>query len=67
VTSPGPERYHLALTVDGRPVAHGWWASEAVARDRHTEWVGDWGRPGARVVLVDTVAGETLTTWPDED
>lgn len=58
------ERYHLTIT--GRVSAQGWWGSEKVARAKFTEWVGDWGRPGARVTLVDEETGETLTTWPDE-
>lgn len=49
----------------GRAIAQGWWGNEAVARDKFTEWVRDWGRPGARVTLVDEDTGETLTTWPD--
>lgn len=59
-----PERYHLTLTSAGRPVAQGWWGSEAVARAKHREWVGDWGRPGVTVTLVDEETGETLTVWP---
>lgn len=58
-------RYHLTLTSAGAAVAHGWWGSETVARGKFTEWVGDWGRPGARITLVDEETGETLTTWPD--
>lgn len=61
-----PERYHLTLTAAGRTVAQGWWGSEVVARGKFTEWVGDWGRDGARVTLVDEETGETLTTWPEE-
>jgi hypothetical protein len=61
-----PGRYHLTLTRDGRPAMHGWWDREAVARAKFTEWVGDWGRPGASVTLVDEDTGVTLTTWPDE-
>jgi hypothetical protein len=61
-----PERYHLTLTSAGRPSMHGWWGSEAVARDKFTTWVGDWGRPGARITLVDEEAGTVLTTWTDE-
>lgn len=60
-----PERYHLVLAAAGRPVAQGWWKSEAVARGKFTEWVGDWGRPGARVTLTDEDTGETLTEWPE--
>ena len=57
-------RYHLTLT--GRVAAQGWWGSEAIARGKFTEWVGDWGRPGARVTLVDEETGTVLTTWPEE-
>ena len=59
-----PERYHLTLFAGGRPIAHGWWADEAAARAKFREWVGDWGKPGARVVLVDEETGETLAQWP---
>ena len=60
-----PERFHLVLTAGGRPVAQGWWKSEAVARGKFTEWVGDWGRPGARVTLTDEDTGSVLTEWPE--
>lgn len=61
------QRYHLTLSSGGRPVAHGWWASEAVARAQFATWIGSWGElPEARVTLVDEEAGETLTTWPAE-
>jgi hypothetical protein len=62
-----PERYHLTLTATGRPVQHGWWASEATARRKFTSWIGSWGElPGARIFLVDEETDETLTAWPDE-
>jgi hypothetical protein len=61
-----PARYHLTLTSDGRPAMHGWWGSEAVAREKFTKWVGDCRLPDATVTLVDEDTGETLTTWPDE-
>lgn len=60
------DRFHLTLTADGRPVAHGWWADEATARRRFTEWVGEHGRPGVRVTLVDETTGAVLTVWPEE-
>ena len=62
VNSNQPGRYHL--TVTGRVAAQGWWGSEAVARGKFKEWVGDWGRPGASVTLVDEETGETLDDWP---
>jgi hypothetical protein len=61
-----PDRYHVTLTSDGRPAMHGWWGSESVARRKVTAWIGHWGRPGARITLVDEDTGATLTTWPDE-
>ncbi|OIJ66079.1 hypothetical protein [Streptomyces mangrovisoli] len=61
-------RFHLLLTVSGRPVMHGWWGSETVARGQFAVWVGGWGRPGSQITLTD---GETsdgpgvlLTQWP---
>jgi hypothetical protein len=60
-----PARFHLVLAVAGRPVAQGWWASEATARGKFATWVGEWGRPGARVTLVDEDTGTLLTEWPE--
>ncbi|MEU0061067.1 hypothetical protein [Streptomyces sp. NPDC006334] len=58
------QRYHLLLTVDGRPVLHGWWASEATGRDQFQQIVGRHGRPGVRVTLTDEETSTTLTSWP---
>jgi hypothetical protein len=44
---------------------HGWWGSEATARAKFTRWVGDWGRDGVRIDLVDEETGRTLETWPE--
>ena len=57
-------RYHLTLTLDGQPAMHGWWASEKTARRQFTAWIGERGRPGARIVLIDEETGETLAAWP---
>ena len=63
-----PGRYHLTLTVGGRPMMHGWWDDEAVARDRFRDWIGERGSmPGARVALVDEETGEPLDSWPSLD
>jgi hypothetical protein len=61
-----PSRYHLTLTSEGRPAMQGWWGSEAVAREKFTEWVGGWRLPNATVTLVDEDTGTVLTTWTDE-
>ncbi|MER5584138.1 hypothetical protein ABT090_21200 [Streptomyces asoensis] len=59
------DRYHLTLTSTGRPVMHGWWASEAVARSQYATWIGSWGElPDARIQLDDEETGETVTSWP---
>jgi hypothetical protein len=61
-----PQRFHLTLTSAGRPVAHGWWASEVTARGKFRDWVGEHGAlPDARVTLVDEAAGAMLTIWPE--
>jgi hypothetical protein len=61
------DRYHLLLTLDGRPAMQGWWTSEATARRQFTSWVGERGSmPGVRITLVDEETGETLETWPEE-
>ncbi|MET9445456.1 hypothetical protein [Streptomyces sp. NPDC006610] len=59
-----PSRYYVLLTIDGRPVLHGWWGSEATARSKVSGLIGDYGRPGVRVTLTDEATGETLTEWP---
>lgn len=60
------QRYHLLLAIDGRNVQHGWWGAEQVARRKFASWIGEHGRPGARVALVDEETGETLTEWPEK-
>jgi hypothetical protein len=62
-----PERYHVTLWLAGRPAQHGWWGSEETARRKVTAWIGDWGRPDARITLTDEETGEMLTTWPEGD
>ena len=60
-----PERFHLTLALDGEPTLDGWWGSEATARRKWAETVGEYGRDGARITLVDTETGEQLAVWPD--
>jgi hypothetical protein len=61
------ERYHLTLATGGRAVMQGRWASEATARRKFSDWIGEYGNlPGIRITLVDEDTGETLTTWPEE-
>ncbi len=63
----GAGRYHLLLESGGRPVQHGWWHHEVVARDKFRRWVGEYGSmPGARVSLFDEETGQMLATWPDD-
>jgi acyl-coenzyme A synthetase/AMP-(fatty) acid ligase len=67
MTAVNPERYHVTLAADGRPLMHGWWGSEATARRKFISWVGEYGSlPGARVTLVDEETGSVLTTWQGE-
>ncbi|MEV8548299.1 hypothetical protein AB0L04_00390 [Streptomyces glaucescens] len=62
-----PDRYHVTLTLAGRPALHGWWGSEQVARSQFTSLVGQYGQPGARVTLVDTETGDKLASWPNDE
>ncbi|MFF9458071.1 hypothetical protein [Streptomyces flaveolus] len=60
------DRYRVTVTVGGRPMLHGWWSAEAVARAKFSSWVGEHGdQPGARVTLTDEANGSVLTEWPD--
>lgn len=62
-----PDRYHLLLTLDGRPAMHGWWGSLATADRMFLSWIGERGSlPGARIELVDTVDGRVIHSWPGE-
>lgn len=60
-----PGRFHVTLTTQGRRVLDGWWNDEITARRKVRSLVGEQGRDGVVVTLVDTVSGETLTTWPE--
>jgi hypothetical protein len=59
-----PGRYHLTLTADGRPVLHGWWDSETTARRKFRSMVGEYGRDGVRITLVDEETSDELASWP---
>lgn len=61
-----PGRYHLTLALKGRPSMHGWWSDEATACGQFPGWIGTWGVPGARIILVDTVDGTVIHSWPEE-
>lgn len=61
-----PGRFHITLIAEGRRVLDGWWNDEVIARRKLRLLVGEQGRDGVVVTLVDEVSGETLTTWPDE-
>ncbi|MGW9029134.1 hypothetical protein ACWGQ5_34395 [Streptomyces sp. NPDC055722] len=57
-------RYRVTLSVEDQRVMNGWWDSEATARRKFTSTVGEYGRDGARIVLVDTETDQELATWP---
>lgn len=65
IMTGAPARFHLVLYTGDRPTMHGWWDAEATARRKFTSWIGEHGRPGARIDLVDEETGTVLTTWPD--
>jgi hypothetical protein len=59
-----PGRYRVTVSTGDQPVMHGWWNSEATARRKFSAAVGDYGRDGMGVVLVDTETTEQLASWP---
>ncbi|NWF25214.1 hypothetical protein HW130_02875 [Streptomyces sp. PKU-EA00015] len=64
---PDLQRYHLVLTVDGRPVMRGWWADRATADRKFLSWIGERGsRSGVRVTLTDQIDGKELAAWPQQ-
>lgn len=62
-----PDRFRVTLAAADCDVMTGWWASEATARRKFRDWIGEHGgRPGARITLADEETGTMLTTWPGE-
>ncbi|MGW3498342.1 hypothetical protein [Streptomyces sp. NPDC001020] len=44
----------------------GWWPDRATAEKKFRDWVGEYGSlRKARLVLVDTVEGDQVASWPD--
>lgn len=62
--SDPPGRYRVSLTIDSIHIADGWWNSRTIAEKKFTNWVGEQGRDGARIELVDTETGGVLKAWP---
>jgi hypothetical protein len=58
-------RYRLTFAIDGSTVMAGWWEKVGNAEGKFAAWKRDHdGIAGARITLVDTETGETLTSWP---
>jgi hypothetical protein len=67
IVKADPTRFHLTLTLDGRPAMQGWWGSEATARRQFSTWIDERGSmPGVRITLVDDEEQLVLASWPDE-
>ncbi|MDF6042106.1 hypothetical protein LRD69_07990 [Streptomyces sp. JH14] len=62
------QRYHLTLTIGGRPIMHGWWPELKFAERKFAAWVGERGSvEGTRITLTDEAdGGRVLKFWPDE-
>jgi hypothetical protein len=63
VTDPAG-RYRVTLTIDGRETAIGWWNLRATAERKFSGWVGEYGRDGSSITVVDTETGEEVKSWP---
>lgn len=57
-------RYELTFAADDAIVATGWWNLHATAEEKFRDWVGDHGRDGARITLVDTETEQMIKSWP---
>ncbi|MFF3884064.1 hypothetical protein [Streptomyces sp. NPDC001914] len=60
-------RYHVTLVLDGKPTMHGWWKTKPLAMSQYGGWIGRWGRPGARITVVDADTEDLLAEWPSGD
>ncbi|WP_405471264.1 hypothetical protein [Streptomyces canus] len=61
------ERFRITVSSAGRTVMRGWWADEAVARDKFRHWIGshqDLDKP--HFTLTDETDATLLTSWPEE-
>ncbi|KUJ43034.1 hypothetical protein AB0N87_13595 [Streptomyces sp. NPDC093228] len=58
-----PTGCHLTPALDGRRLMDGWWRREGKARKKFREEVGDHGRDGARILLVDTETDAELARY----
>jgi hypothetical protein len=56
-------RYHVILSIEGRRALDGWWGDEPTARRKFRQLVGQQGRDGVTVTLVDEEQGAVLTSW----
>lgn len=54
----------LTFAADDAIVATGWWNLHVTAEEKFRDWVGDHGRDGARITLVDTETEQMIKSWP---
>nr|WSZ15611.1 hypothetical protein OH837_20930 [Streptomyces canus] len=61
------ERFRITVSSAGRTVMRGWWADEAVARDKFRDWIGSHRNLAEpHFTLTDETDGIPLTSWPEE-
>jgi hypothetical protein len=53
----------VILSIEGRRALDGWWGDEPTARRKFRQLVGQQGRDGVTVTLVDEEQGAVLTSW----